>query len=92
MRPLTSPPAVVTAGASMLADALRRQAVEVSPVLWQPPAGDPASLATVMGDPRRRAANASFTCCGVSEGLTSRISSATPATNGVAMLVPLQET
>ena len=55
---LTTPPAVVTAGASLLADALTRQAVEVSAVQWQPPSGDPASLATVMGDPRRVTANA----------------------------------
>jgi hypothetical protein len=54
---LSTPPAVVTAGASLLADALRRQAVDVSAVQWQPPAGDPASLSTVMGDPRRHAAN-----------------------------------
>jgi hypothetical protein len=54
---LSAPPAVVTAGASLLADALRRQAVDVSAVQWQPPAGDPASLSTVMGDPRRHAAN-----------------------------------
>src|SRR5215216_1756142 len=32
---------------------------------------------------------ASFTCCGVSDGSTSRIRSATPVTNGAAMLVPL---
>ena len=50
---LSTPPAVVTAGASLLADALRAQAVDVSEVQWQPPAGDPAALAAVMGDPRR---------------------------------------
>ena len=55
---LSTPPSVVTAGAVMLADALAQQAVAVSPVLWRPPAGDPASVAAVMGDPRRRAANA----------------------------------
>ena len=55
---LSTPPAVVTAGASLLADALRRQAVDVSEVQWQPPAGDPGSLAAVMGDPRRVGANA----------------------------------
>jgi uncharacterized protein DUF1116 len=54
---LDTPTAVVTAGASMFADALTAQAVDVSAVLWQPPAGDPASVAAVMGDPRRRAAN-----------------------------------
>jgi hypothetical protein len=55
---LTTPPAVVTAGASMFADALAQQAVDVAAVHWQPPAGDPAALAAVMGDPRRRPANA----------------------------------
>jgi hypothetical protein len=55
---LSTPPSVVTAGAAMLADALTEQAVDVSAVLWRPPAGDPVSVATVMGDPRRRAANA----------------------------------
>jgi hypothetical protein len=58
MRSLITPPAVVTAGASMFADSLTAQGVEVSAVRWQPPAGDAGSLATVMGDPRRRAANA----------------------------------
>jgi hypothetical protein len=58
MRSLTTPPAVVTAGASMFADSLTAQGVQVSAVRWQPPAGDAGSLATVMGDPRRRAANA----------------------------------
>jgi Protein of unknown function (DUF1116) len=55
---LSTPPAVVTAGAALLADALVQQAVEVAPVLWRPPAGDPRSVAAVMGDPRRRDANA----------------------------------
>jgi hypothetical protein len=54
---LTTPTAVVTAGAGILADALTAQAVEVSPVLWQPPAGDPDRLAVVMADRRRVAAN-----------------------------------
>jgi hypothetical protein len=54
---LSTPPAVVTAGAALLADALAQQAVEVSPVLWQPPAGDPGVVAAVMGDRRRRDAN-----------------------------------
>ena len=54
---LSTPPSVVTAGASLLADALAQQAVDVSPVQWRPPAGDPASVAAVMGDPRRRPAN-----------------------------------
>jgi Protein of unknown function (DUF1116) len=55
---LSTPTAVVTAGAGMLADALTAQAVAVSPVLWQPPAGDPDRLAAVMADRRRVPANA----------------------------------
>ena len=55
---LSTPPSVVTAGAALLADALTQQAVDVSAVRWRPPGGDPASVASVMGDPRRRAANA----------------------------------
>src|SRR3954449_9060897 len=55
---LSTPPAVVTAGATLLADALVQQAVDVSPVRWQPPVGDPAAVAAVMGDARRRDANA----------------------------------
>jgi hypothetical protein len=56
--PLTTPGSVVTAGASLFADALAQQAVPVSRVAWQPPVGDPAAVAVVMGDPRRHAANA----------------------------------
>jgi hypothetical protein len=55
---LMAPESVVVAGASLLADPLRQQAVDVAEVLWQPPAGDPAALATVMSDRRRSAANA----------------------------------
>ncbi|MDX6302276.1 MAG: hypothetical protein QOF53_3490 [Nocardioidaceae bacterium] len=55
---LGTPSVVVTAGAAMFADALALQGVGVSAVQWQPPAGDPASVAAVMGDPRRAAANA----------------------------------
>ena len=55
---LPTPTCVVTAGASMFADALVQQAVDVSAVRWRPPAGDPVSLAAVMGDPRRVEANA----------------------------------
>src|SRR3954463_10487812 len=55
---LTTPTAVVTAGAGLLADALTAQAVAVSPVLWQPPAGDPDALAAVMADRRRAPATA----------------------------------
>ena len=58
MTSLTAPETVVTAGAALLADAVERQAVTTRRVDWQPPAGDPASLAAVMGDPRRRTANA----------------------------------
>ncbi len=57
MSMLTTPETVVTAGAGLLADAVERQAVTTLRVDWHPPAGDPASLAAVMGDPRRRAAN-----------------------------------
>ncbi|HET7386698.1 MAG TPA: DUF1116 domain-containing protein [Nocardioidaceae bacterium] len=56
--PLPAPEAVVTAGASLFADAIEQQAVAVERVQWQPPAGDPAALAAVMGDRRRRDANA----------------------------------
>jgi hypothetical protein len=54
---LATPTAVVAAGASLLADAVAQQAVPVSRVAWQPPQGDPAAVAAVMGDPRRRPAN-----------------------------------
>ncbi len=56
--PLSTPTAVVTAGAELLADALDRQAVHTARVRWQPPSGDPDALAAVMGDRRRRDANA----------------------------------
>ena len=56
---LGTDPVVVTAGVSLLADALRDQAVPVTEVPWQPPsAGTEGDLARVMGDPRRVAANA----------------------------------
>ncbi|RJK96725.1 DUF1116 domain-containing protein [Vallicoccus soli] len=61
---LAGPPAaVVTAGASLLADALTAQAVAVEPVDWRPPlAADgldvPAALARVLADPRREEADA----------------------------------
>ena len=57
MSPLGTPTAVVTAGAELLADALAAQAVPTHRVAWQPPAGDAAALAAVVGDPRRREAN-----------------------------------
>ena len=55
---LPTPRTVVTAGASMFADALTRQAVDVVAVDWRPPVADPVSLAAVMADPRRPGANA----------------------------------
>jgi len=54
---VNTPSAVVTAGAARFADAVAAQAVDVSAVAWQPPAGDSDSLMTVMGDVRRAAAN-----------------------------------
>jgi hypothetical protein len=59
MTPLTAPESVVTAGASLLADALEQQGVETLRVEWRPPAaGTAAAVAAVMGDPRRKEANA----------------------------------
>jgi len=56
---LREPMRVVAAGAGLLADALRAQAVPVTEVDWRPPMrGTEADLATVLGDPRREAANA----------------------------------
>ncbi len=58
---LTRDVQVVTAGASVLADALAEQAVPVETVDWRPPAGGEAlagDLAVVMGDRRRPAADA----------------------------------
>jgi hypothetical protein len=57
MNGLFTPTDVVTAGASLFADAVEQQAVTTHRVDWQPPVGDPVSLATVMGDLRRRTAN-----------------------------------
>jgi Protein of unknown function (DUF1116) len=57
MTPLTTPTAVVTVGAEMLADAVASQAVATHRVAWQPPAGDAAALADVVADRRRREAN-----------------------------------
>ena len=54
---LSTPPAVVTAGVTLFEETLARQAVDVAAVRWQPPVGDPAALAAVMGDARRVAAN-----------------------------------
>ena len=56
---LETDPVVVTAGVSLLAEALRDQAVPVTEARWQPPMpGTEANLARVLGDPRRAAANA----------------------------------
>jgi hypothetical protein len=55
---LTRDIGVVTAGTSVLADALAEQAVPVETVDWRPPAGSPDDLAVVMGDRRRAAADA----------------------------------
>jgi hypothetical protein len=57
MTALSTPTDVVTAGASLFADTVEQQAVTTHRVDWTPPVGDPAALATVMADPRRRAAN-----------------------------------
>jgi hypothetical protein len=56
---LTRSPAVVTAGVSLFADALRRQGTEVTEVEWAPPRSDAAAadLARVLADPRREEAN-----------------------------------
>jgi hypothetical protein len=57
---LAGPPSVITAGIDLLADALRAQAVDVTPVDFRPPA-DPTvtdDLVTVLADPRRPAADA----------------------------------
>ena len=57
---LSGGPRVVSAGAGLLADALRAQAVPVVEVDWRPPLGDDAeALARVVGDARRVEANAS---------------------------------
>ena len=56
---LETDPVVATAGVSLLAVALRDQAVPVTETQWLPPmAGTETDLARVMGDPRRAAANA----------------------------------
>src|SRR5438132_12676804 len=52
-------PQVVAVGAAVLAEALARQGVPVTPVDWRPPpAESAAALATVVGDPGHAAANA----------------------------------
>src|SRR5512145_116187 len=59
MKPLAAPASVVTAGVSLLADALDQQGVQAVRVDWKPPVeGTAAAVATVMGDRRRKPANA----------------------------------
>ena len=66
---LRNEPSIVTAGVGLLADALRAQAARVTEVDWRPPmAGTEADLATVMGDPRRVAANATAVSALMSAG------------------------
>ncbi len=56
---LDEPPSVVTTGLALLADALADQAVPVTAVQWQPPAGrTEAALAAIAADPRTPGANA----------------------------------
>ena len=56
---LDEPPAVVTAGLGMFADALAAQAVPVTPVQWRPPAGGTeAALSAIAADPGTAQANA----------------------------------
>ncbi|KQZ90476.1 hypothetical protein ASD62_15490 [Phycicoccus sp. Root563] len=56
---LTTDPVVATAGAGLLSDALRDQAVVVGEAQWQPPPdGSVDPLIRVMADRRRRDANA----------------------------------
>ncbi|GAA2021868.1 DUF1116 domain-containing protein [Terrabacter terrae] len=56
---LSSEVSVAAAGASLLADSLRAQAVSVTEVAWQPPMPHTsADLTRVLADPRRDAANA----------------------------------
>jgi hypothetical protein len=56
---LSGPPAIVTVGATVLADALQAQAVRPVQVDWRPPpAGTATALTLLAADPRRAAANA----------------------------------
>lgn len=56
---LNREPKVVVAGAAVLAEALRQQAVPVQSVDWRPPPAETVdALNTVLGDPRHGAANA----------------------------------
>ena len=50
---LDEAPAVATVGLDLFAEALREQAVAVTPVLWRPPlAGTEDALAAIAADPR----------------------------------------
>lgn len=55
---LAGPPHVVTTGVELFEQTLATQGVEVTHVDWRPPAGDPAAIARVLGDPRLVEANA----------------------------------
>jgi hypothetical protein len=56
---LAADPRIVTAGVSLLDEALAAQAATRLPVAWRPPPpGTEQALARVFGDPRRAAANA----------------------------------
>ncbi|HET8717457.1 MAG TPA: DUF1116 domain-containing protein [Nocardioidaceae bacterium] len=61
---------MVTAGVQLLSDAVRDQGVPTLEVPWRPPAGHADALATVMGDPRRRGANARAVAAMLSAGAT----------------------
>jgi hypothetical protein len=55
---LTGPPGILTAGAGLLAESLRAQAVDVTEVEWQPPpSAAEDALSAVTADRRRQAAN-----------------------------------
>ncbi|MFG1942943.1 DUF1116 domain-containing protein [Nonomuraea sp. NPDC048826] len=72
---LDGPPRVITAGAGLLADALREQAADVTGVAWRPPlAGTADALARVLADPRSQAAN---------DLAVRRLTSARPQLTGV---------
>jgi len=57
---LAGPPAVISAGVDLMAEALRAQAATVTTVDWRPPLTEgynPAALAAVLADPRTVTAN-----------------------------------
>ncbi len=58
LKTLAAPSRVVTAGASLLADAIEQQGVTATRVDWHPPTAERGGdVPAVMGDPRRRAGN-----------------------------------